>query len=381
MITLVDYTDKKAYEREKGEAMEDVLLRLQSEGVPFFLESYSALDRYFRVKEPGSVYLLTDSSLVSLARIFENLEYPGMPLEDACVEINNRRCIFRCVDSIEDTSPHPFTAQDLLYNVAQGSFLDPRGIYGDLRRENLVAADIPVPMWLTVMEAAKLVSRYHYEVDNLVINNSRNTIEQTETTLRELLIFILSSRYSEKGLSLLDRHGFIELYWPELHAMTRVQHSKEFHPEGNVWEHTLESLRYRKGRDLTLSMALLLHDIGKPVAKALKEKPFKNHAELGAVISESFLRHLGFATPFIRDVCFLIHYHMLPAALVKMPLYRIEKIMDSRLFPSLLELFRADISATFRGPDKYYEACRVYKTYLKRRKNPYKRLKRNRLVG
>jgi poly(A) polymerase len=344
------------------------------------LESYSALDRYFGVREPGSVHLLTDASLVSLAKIIDDLDYRGLPFEDACVVIDERRYTFRCVDSVEEISPHPFTAQHLIYNVASDSFLDPRGIYRDLRSKRLVEADKTITTWIAVMEAAKLVSRYHYEIELPFSDLTDDDFDPPIAMQRDLLVDILSSRYSEKGLSLLHRTGFIERFWPEIFEITSASHSKEYHPEGDGWEHTLETLRYRKTRNLTLSMALLLHDIGKPVSMKLKDKPFRDHAELGARISASLLRYLGFRSSFIKDVCFLVQYHMVPAALKKLPLYRTEKLMDSRLFPDLLELYRADISATFRGPESYYEACRVYKTYLKMKSNPYTVLKRQKRI-
>ena len=131
---------------------------------------------------------------------------------------------------------------------------------------------------------------------------------------------------------------------------------------------------------LTLSLALLFHDIGKPVSQKLKDMPFKDHAELGVRIASSFMRFLGFPSTLIGDVTFLVRYHMLPAAIKHFPLYRVEKLMDSSLFPLLLEVYRADISSTFRAPSGYYEACRIYKTYLKKKKNPYRTLNRSRRI-
>ena len=72
---------------------------------------------------------------------------------------------------------------------------------------------------------------------------------------------------------------------------------------------------------------------------------------------------------------------MLPSALKKLPLYRIERLMDNPLFPDLLELYRADLSSTFRSPEGYYEACRVYKRYRKKKANPYRKLRRGEPVG
>jgi len=357
--------------------MDGVLTKMQNKGLSIFLGSYSALDRYFQIKEPGPVHILTDASLVSLAQIFDALQFTGMPFEDACLVEKDRRYVFRLADRIEHVPPRAFTAQYLVYNLSRDAFLDPRGIYRDLRQSRLVEVNKPISNWTAVMEAAKMVARYHYEIILPQTAFGLDETEPTPGTQRELLECLLTSRYTEKGMTLLHKAGFIERFWPELFEMASVQHSKEYHPEGDVWEHTLESLRHRKKRDITLSMALLLHDIGKPISAKLKDKPFKDHAELGTRIGASFLRFLGYDRKFISEVNFLIRYHMLPSALKKLPLYRTERLMDSDLFPQLLELYRADIESSYRGPDSYYEACRVYKTYLKKKKNPYVRLNRS----
>ena len=162
-------------------------------------------------------------------------------------------------------------------------------------------------------------------------------------------------------------------FWPELARMEGIPHVKDYHPEGDGWEHTLETFKHRKQAGAVLSLALLLHDVGKPDAPATQERPYDRHAELGAEVAASFLRRLGFAQGLIQDVTFLIRYHMMPAALRKLPLFRSEKVMDSPLFPQLLELYRADLSASYWSPESYYEACQVYRTYLKNKANPYRR--------
>lgn len=155
--------------------------------------------------------------------------------------------------------------------------------------------------------------------------------------------------------------------------MAAIPHHKDYHPEGDGWQHTLETLKHRKGEDPLLSLALLLHDVGKPEASSTAERAFDGHAELGAQIAVQFLRRLGFPEAQVRDVCFLVRYHMMPAALKQLPLYRSERIMDSPLFPLLLELYRADMSASYWSPNGYYEACRVYRSYQKHKANPFRR--------
>ena len=76
----------------------------------------------------------------------------------------------------------------------------------------------------------------------------------------------MTGRAPEKGLRLLHDAGIVASWWPEMAAMAGVPQSKEHHPEGDVWEHTLATFAHRKVPDLVLSLGLLLHDAGKPRA-------------------------------------------------------------------------------------------------------------------
>jgi poly(A) polymerase len=346
---------------------------LHDHDLPFYYRSFSALDRYFRIREPGPVYLLVRSSVISLARIFDDLGYPGIPFEDAAFQQNGTRYIFHCYDEDDPPSSAPFTVQELLFDPERVCFLDPRDVYRDLRRRELVLKANTLPPLIRLTEAARLVSRYHYQVPTEPLILEPPLPELSMEFQRELLSSILSSRNPEKGLRLLALSGFVQAYWPELQRMSVIPQAKDYHPEGDVWEHTLQTFQYRKQDDLVLSLGLLLHDVGKPAASGSSEKPFDGHAELGAEIASRLLARLGFDGETIRRVCFLVRYHMMPAALKVLPLFRTENLMDSPQFVQLLELYRADSSASYGGPEGYYEACRVYRTYLRHRRNPFRR--------
>lgn len=356
--------------------MKEQLAILKQKGLHFLLSSYSALDRYFNIKEPGALYINTDASLVTLAKEFEGLAYPGFPFADAYLNHGNTCIFFRCVDNTAIPFPEPFTAMTLLYNITRKVFLDPLNIYRDIRHPDLILNMNASPPVIVLIEAAKLISRYHYEMGNgKKIQELPFSYHMSKEMQQHLLVSILLSQYPWKGLTLLQSSGFIEKYWPEVYRMCEVKHIKDYHPEGNVWEHTLETFKYRKKIDLTLSLALLLHDIGKPVAKKTTTKPFHEHSELGDWIARRFLTRLGFSKEMQKNVAYLIRFHMIPWALKRLPLYRTGKLMDSSLFPLLLELYRADVSSTFKGPESYYDACRIYKNYLKSKKSPYKTIK------
>jgi len=139
-----------------------------------------------------------------------------------------------------------------------------------------------------------------------------------------------------------------------------------------VWEHTIETFRYRKTEDPALSLSLLLHDSGKPSAKRNEGREFDRHSQIGADVARKFLSRVGFERKIIEDVGFLVKEHMLPAALPDLPFFRIGEIMANPLFPKLLEVYRCDVSSTFRGPEGYYKACKVYQSFLRNRKNPFR---------
>jgi poly(A) polymerase len=354
---------------------------LRESGYRVYFASYSALDRYFRVPSSSTVHLLTDASLVGLAGLFDHLEYAGGDSEDAAVPHGGRAFRLRCYDEEVAARPRAFTVQELLYDPGRDVFLDPEGIYTDLRSGGLIAQGSAKDLD-HLAEAAILVSRYPYsaEPETLLVeppasaaSGAREGRAGTLEFQRDLLLSVLAGRRPDKGLALLSACGFVERYWPELQRMAAIPHHKDYHPEGDGWQHTLETFKHRKDEDPVLSLALLLHDVGKPEAASTPERAFDGHAELGAQIATHFLRRLGFPEAQIRDVTFLVRHHMMPAALKELPLYRSERIMDCPLFPLLLELYRADMSASYWSPSGYYEACQVYRNYRKHKANPFRR--------
>jgi poly(A) polymerase len=346
---------------------------LKNAGYQSYFWSYSALDRYFRVRAPGPEYLLTEGSLIDLARTFEDITYPGLLFTDAALRLKDGEYLFRCIDTPQKPSPAPFTVQELRFDPERNVFLDPQGIYPGLRQKSLISAASPADDLFRLAEAARLVSRYTYEIRAEELKLDGSLPEPTFLFQHDLLVSLLSAGNPAKGLKLLFAAGFVESFWPQLFKMAQVPHVKDYHPEGNAWEHTLATFAYRKESDLTLSLALLFHDIGKPATRGTQERPFDGHADLGARLSTGILRRLGFAPSLVEDVGFLIRFHMMPAALKQLPLYRTRTIMSSPLFPRLLELYRADISASYWSPQSYYDACRVYRSFLKNRGNPYRR--------
>ena len=404
-----------------------VLETIYTAGFSAYLHGFGAIDSWLGNETETFFHILTNAGTADLARLFEDLRYPGPDLADAALDSHgdkNETWYFRCADSFNENRPS-FNLLEFYQDCKSRIFYDPHGLYpllagirDSIRKPQKINIDVVDPPEIfrqginlsfdrtrSSIDAALILAKYFSpdlgaekhidEITRLFINlRESSPVKQEEQ--RILLCSLLTAANPGLGFELLKKSGFISEYWPELAILDKADHSKEFHPEGNAWEHTMETFRHRKtasykkasfhrkaafhGKashnrracDLRLSLGLLLHDAGKPIAVSDGRRRYDGHAQLGEMQARRFLERLGFDAPIIRDVCFLVRHHMLPAALPRLPLYRTEEIMASPLFPLLLELYRCDEASSFKGLDGYYESSAAYQTFLRNRRNPYR---------
>ena len=402
-------------------------------GFPVYLHGLSAIDSYLGRNGAASVQILCGADLADLARLFEGLRYPGAAFADAAVDSGGKTWYFRCEDALSKDdmqdpyrflwkiSGHSLNFLEFYQDCTSRRFYDPHDIYPLLRsiRDNVNYDETDASQWWksanvnadschALFDAAVVLARYfspsspedEFSLEGASSIEDKSSIKgasgsrdinaiaaqfgglhkATPPVIEEqrlLLINLLEAANPAPGFELLKKCGFIAAYWPELAILDDVDHSKEFHPEGNAWKHTLETFRYRKPGangvfDLCLSLGLLLHDMGKPIAASFGSHRFDGHAELGARAAARFLERLEFNPSLVQGVYFLVKNHMLPAALKRLPVARTGEIMASPLFPLLMELYRCDESSSFKGLDGYYENSAAYQSYLRNVKNPYR---------
>jgi poly(A) polymerase len=367
--------------------MVDIFAALAAAGIACMEYGVTAIDAY-RGHSMGAPikFILVEGSIVDLAKIFEGLQYPSLSYSDAALGARDAgaEVRFLCVDRLDEATAEFSPYTNFRRNPIDGHFHDPSGIYQKLKSGVFACGT-------NISENVK------YENAKCESPNSENALFETAVYLsrfspiegenfpgfripekpsalwqRDLLSLILQAPETGRALEFLKENGFVQAFWPDLDALLLVDHAKECHPEGGGWSHTMEALGYRKSRDLTLSLAILLHDIGKPHSEASEGRKFDKHAEIGAGIAARFLRSLGFSEKIVEDVHFLIRWHMLPAALPRIPASTVADIVLDRRFVELLELYRCDEFSTFKGPDAYYAACAAYRSIMKNLKNPYR---------
>ena len=357
---------------------------------------FSAIDRYLGLPALPFLWADTDADITVLARLIDNLRFPGVEIADGAVDTPDGTCYFSCLDSDEKKEKeHTFPLLSFGYDWQTRRFQDPLGVYPllrELRSGKRDFLDYPNDDSLRkfgrcrlIMDASLIFARYDFETKiaasipaftQMPINVPPALLPGPELQRAFLSCLLVSSR-PDRGLEFLKRSGFLKELWPELASFDDVDHSKEFHPEGNVWNHTLETFRHRKAVnngafDLGLSLGLLLHDAGKPISASFGNHRFEGHAELGAKAAVRFLERLEFEPSLIQDIFYLVRNHMLPAALKRLPLTKTAEIMASPLFPTLMELYRCDESSSFKGLDGYYENSAAYQAYLRNLRNPYR---------
>jgi len=163
--------------------------------------------------------------------------------------------------------------------------------------------------------------------------------------VRDELTKMLTEGHARAAFELLDRSGLLREVLPEIDRMHGVEQPPQFHPEGDVWIHTmllLEKLPSRCSR--TLAWGTLLHDVGKP--STFRVAPdrirFDGHVEVGVRMAEAICHRLHFSNDDTKQIMALVANHMRFADAQKMKESTLKRFMRLPKFEEHLELHRID---------------------------------------
>ncbi|MBR2374501.1 MAG: HD domain-containing protein [Lentisphaeria bacterium] len=163
--------------------------------------------------------------------------------------------------------------------------------------------------------------------------------------IRSFFTRILCSPGSDHEFRRLAAEGCLKELLPEVDAMRGVTQPPEFHPEGDVFEHTMVMLHHMVFPDPLLGWSVLLHDIGKPVTRSVESSGrirFFNHEKAGVEIAEKLLDRLGFDSSSKETVLHAIRNHMRFANVMDMRKSKVVRLLKESTFPLELELHRLD---------------------------------------
>jgi putative nucleotidyltransferase with HDIG domain len=172
--------------------------------------------------------------------------------------------------------------------------------------------------------------------------------------VRDEIARILTEGGARRGLELLDATGLLREILPEVSALKGVRQPPEFHPEGDVWTHTLIMIEGLRRPSITLALGVLLHDIGKPATFRIAERiRFDGHVEKGIEIAHSLLARLRFPNHVISGAEALIANHMKFMEVPRMRESTLKRFIRQPDFEEHMELHRLDCLSSHGGLENY----------------------------
>ncbi|MFZ0639581.1 MAG: CCA tRNA nucleotidyltransferase [Candidatus Acidiferrales bacterium] len=224
----------------------------------------------------------------------------------------------------EDVRRRDFTINGLLMDPRDGKILDFVGGQADIKAYMVRAIGEPELRFeedkLRMLRAVRFAARFGYSIEPrtfAAIRKLASQIQQvSQERVRDELSKMLTEGAARRAFELLDETGLLREVLPEIARMKGVEQPAQFHPEGDVWTHTLLMLeKLPAGAARTLAWGVLLHDVGKPPTFKAPSGPgdrirFDEHVEVGVRIAEEICRRLHFSSEETEQIALLVANHM-----------------------------------------------------------------------
>jgi poly(A) polymerase len=269
-------------------------------------------------------------------------------------------------DPRADVMRRDFTINGLMMEAETGKVLDYVGGRADLERRVVRAIGDPDVRFredhLRLLRAVRFTARLGFEIDSATFEAVRRhhalILNVSAERVRDELERILIEGGARRGFELLDASGMLADLLPEVAAMKGVGQPPEFHPEGDVWAHTLLLLDNLDHPTPALAWGALLHDVGKPPTFRVAERiRFDGHVEEGVRLAHGILTRLRFSRDNTERVEALIANHMRFKDAHRMKESTLKRFLRMPDFSEHLELHRLDCMAS-NGNLENYELVR-----------------------
>jgi poly(A) polymerase len=215
---------------------------------------------------------------------------------------------------------------------------------------------------LRMLRAVRFAARFDFAIDaetERSIRQLADTVNQvSRERIRDELTRMLTEGHARRAFELLDRTGLLQQVLPEIAKLHNVAQPPEYHPEGDVWVHTLLLLeKLPAGAPATLAWGALLHDVGKPATFSHKPPDrirFNGHVEVGMKIAHEILRRLRFSNEDCTQILALVENHMRFGDIEKMKESTLKRFFRLPKFDEHLALHRLDVTSS-HGDLSLYE--------------------------
>ena len=260
-------------------------------------------------------------------------------------------------DPRQDVERRDFTINGLLLDPFKNEVLDFVGGRKDLESGIIRTIGDPDRRFaedkLRMLRAVRFAARFEYTIEpttSVAIQKLAQQIAQvSRERVRDELTKMLTEGHARRAFLLLDEIGLLREVLPEISAMKGVEQPPQFHPEGDVFVHTLLLLdKLPQPCPSTLAWGALLHDVGKPPTfrVAPDRIRFDGHVDIGVKMAEEICRRLRFSNDDTQEILALVANHMRFADVERMNESTLKKFLRMPHFEEHLELHRMDCQSS-----------------------------------
>jgi poly(A) polymerase len=264
----------------------------------------------------------------------------------------------------EDVRRRDFTINGLMLDPETREVLDFVGGRADLEAGIVRAIGDPVVRFredkLRMVRAVRFAARFGYAIEPATFQAIQKLASQINQVSRERVRDELSKMLTEgrarQAFLLLDQTGVLHQVLPEIEAMKGVEQPPQFHPEGDVFVHTLLLLdKLPHPCPITLAWGAVLHDVGKPATfrVAPDRIRFDGHVDVGVKIAEDICRRLRFSNHDTEQILALVKNHMRFAHVQQMSESTFKRFVRMARFDEHLELHRLDCLSSHENLASY----------------------------
>ncbi len=295
----------------------------------------------------GVVIVVEDGVQVEVATFRSDIDYSDGRHPDRVEYTDSPR---------EDALRRDFSINGMLMDVRTGEVLDFVGGRQDLKAGVIRAIGEPERRFtedrLRMVRAVRFAARFGFVIEPAtfaaICKLAPAASAVSAERLREELTRLLTEGAARRAFELLDETGLLAVLLPEIARMKGVEQPPQFHPEGDVWVHTLLMLqRLPRGCSPTLAWGVLLHDVGKPPTFTPPDGPggrirFDQHVEVGTRMAEDICRRFRFSNDDTEQIAALVANHLRFKDVQQMRPATLKRFVRLPRFEEHLELHRLD---------------------------------------
>jgi tRNA nucleotidyltransferase/poly(A) polymerase len=270
---------------------------------------------------------------------------------------------------VEDAMRRDLSINALYYDPKTSRILDPVEGVADLRNKIVRAIGDPSERFredaLRLLRVVRFATQFGFtveaETEKAVRARARLVSKVSGERIRDELTLMLTGPKPGQAVRMLLEFGLLHFVLPDVEGMKGIEQSALYHPEGDVWMHTLKVLenlmKQNSKRSLTLAWAALLHDVGKPVAyRRSGGRNFNGHEKDSARMAQGICDKLKMSRAEIDVIVYLVENHLKFKDVFQMRESTLQRFIREPAFGELLALHMADATAS-DGNLAYYEFC------------------------